>query len=88
MKFRNFRNQSLLAEASNKNLHLEHLDPTVINEKLPGIKDTAKIFAGVDVTQQPIPVLPTCHYNMGGIPAKYTGEVLTGKGSDNKETVS
>ena len=66
-------------------LHLEHLDSEVINEKLPGIKETAKIFAGVDVSREPIPVLPTCHYNMGGIPAKYTGEVLTGKGTDNKE---
>src|SRR6056300_577919 len=68
-------------------LHLEHLDSAIINEKLPGIKETAKIFAGVDVTSDPIPVLPTCHYNMGGIPAKYTGEVLTGKGSDNKDVM-
>ncbi|MBT4110197.1 MAG: succinate dehydrogenase flavoprotein subunit [Pelagibacterales bacterium] len=68
-------------------LHLEHLDSNVINERLPGIKETARIFAGVDVTHEPIPVLPTCHYNMGGIPSKYTGEVLTGKGGDNKETV-
>ena len=67
-------------------LHLEHLDSSVINERLPGIKETARIFAGVDVTSEPIPVLPTCHYNMGGIPSKHTGEVLTGKG-DNQETV-
>ncbi len=58
-------------------LHLNHLDSKVINERLPGITETAKIFAGVDVTKEPIPVIPTCHYNMGGIPAKYTGEVVT-----------
>ncbi|MBX7147178.1 MAG: succinate dehydrogenase flavoprotein subunit [Alphaproteobacteria bacterium] len=58
-------------------LHLEHLDPKVIHEKLPGIAETARIFAGVDVTKEPIPVLPTCHYNMGGIPTNYKGEVLT-----------
>ena len=58
-------------------LHLNHLDPKVINDRLPGISETAKIFAGVDVTKEPIPVIPTCHYNMGGIPAKYTGEVVT-----------
>ena len=58
-------------------LHLEHLGADVINERLPGIAETAKIFAGVDVTKQPIPVLPTVHYNMGGIPANYHGEVVT-----------
>jgi succinate dehydrogenase flavoprotein subunit len=58
-------------------LHLEHLDPAVIEERLPGISETARIFAGVDVTKEPIPVLPTCHYNMGGIPANYHGEVMT-----------
>ncbi|MCC5866959.1 MAG: succinate dehydrogenase flavoprotein subunit [Gammaproteobacteria bacterium] len=58
-------------------LHLEHLGAEVINERLPGIAETARIFAGVDVTKAPIPVLPTVHYNMGGIPAKYTGEVVT-----------
>ena len=58
-------------------LPLNHLDPKVINDRLPGISETAKIFAGVDVTKEPIPVIPTCHYNMGGIPAKYTGEVVT-----------
>lgn len=58
-------------------LHLEHLGPEVIHERLPGIAETAKIFAGVDVTKQPIPVLPTVHYNMGGIPANYHGEVVT-----------
>jgi len=58
-------------------LHLEHLGPEVIHERLPGIAETAKIFAGVDVTKQPIPVLPTVHYNMGGIPTNYHGEVVT-----------
>ncbi len=57
-------------------LHLEHLDPQVLHERLPGISETAKIFAGVDVTKQPIPVLPTVHYNMGGIPTNYHGEVI------------
>jgi len=60
-------------------LHLEHLGSEVIQERLPGIAETAKIFAGVDVTRQPIPVLPTVHYNMGGIPANYHGEVVTAK---------
>jgi succinate dehydrogenase / fumarate reductase flavoprotein subunit len=58
-------------------LHLEHLGADVIHERLPGIAETAKIFAGVDVTKQPIPVLPTVHYNMGGIPCNYHGEVVT-----------
>jgi succinate dehydrogenase / fumarate reductase flavoprotein subunit len=58
-------------------LHLEHLGTEVIEERLPGIAETARIFAGVDVTKAPIPVLPTVHYNMGGIPANYHGEVVT-----------
>jgi len=58
-------------------LHLDHLDPKILNERLPGISESAKIFAGVDVTKAPIPVLPTVHYNMGGIPTNYHGEVLT-----------
>jgi len=58
-------------------LHLEHLGPEVINERLPGIAETAKIFAGVDVSKEPIPVLPTAHYNMGGIPTNFRGEVVT-----------
>jgi succinate dehydrogenase / fumarate reductase flavoprotein subunit len=58
-------------------LHLEHLGPDVIDERLPGIAETARIFSGVDVTKEPIPVLPTVHYNMGGIPTNYHGEVLT-----------
>jgi succinate dehydrogenase / fumarate reductase flavoprotein subunit len=57
-------------------LDLTHLDPNDIHEKLPGIAETAKIFAGVDVTREPIPVLPTVHYNMGGIPTNYHGEVV------------
>jgi succinate dehydrogenase / fumarate reductase flavoprotein subunit len=58
-------------------LHLDHLNPAVLHERLPGISETAKIFAGVDVTKQPIPILPTVHYNMGGIPTNYHGEVVT-----------
>jgi succinate dehydrogenase / fumarate reductase, flavoprotein subunit len=63
-------------------LHLEHLDPKVLHERLPGISETAKIFANVDVSREPIPVLPTCHYNMGGIPTNYHGEALTRTGGD------
>ena len=63
-------------------LHLEHLDPKMLHERLPGISETAKIFAGVDVTREPIPVLPTVHYNMGGIPTNYHGEVLRPTDSD------
>lgn len=59
-------------------LHLNHLPPEVLKERLPGISETAAIFAGVDVTKEPIPVLPTVHYNMGGIPTTYHGEVRTG----------
>lgn len=58
-------------------IHLEHLGAEVIHERLPGIAESAKIFAGVDVTKEPIPVLPTVHYNMGGIPTNYHGEVVT-----------
>jgi succinate dehydrogenase / fumarate reductase, flavoprotein subunit len=58
-------------------LHLSHLDPKIIHERLPGISESARIFAGVDVTKEPIPVLPTVHYNMGGIPTNYHGEALT-----------
>ncbi|KAI9025832.1 succinate dehydrogenase flavoprotein subunit 1 [Phycomyces nitens] len=57
-------------------LQLHHLPPAVLHERLPGISETAAIFAGVDVTKEPIPVLPTVHYNMGGIPTRYTGEVI------------
>ena len=58
-------------------LHLDHLDPAVLHERLPGIADLARIFAGVDMAKEPIPVLPTAHYNMGGIPTNHHGEVLT-----------
>jgi succinate dehydrogenase / fumarate reductase flavoprotein subunit len=68
-------------------LHLEHLDPKVLHERLPGISESAKIFAGVDVTREPIPILPTVHYNMGGIPTNYHGEVLSGDPSDPEKTV-
>ena len=58
-------------------LHLDHIDPKILAERLPGISETAKIFANVDLTRQPIPVTPTVHYNMGGIPTNYHGEVVT-----------
>src|SRR5450631_1998243 len=63
-------------------LHLDHLDPKVLHERLPGIAELARIFAGVDITREPIPVLPTVHYNMGGIPTNYHGEALTKKNGD------
>jgi succinate dehydrogenase / fumarate reductase, flavoprotein subunit len=68
-------------------LHLEHLGADVIHERLPGIAETAKIFAGVDVSKQPIPVLPTVHYNMGGIPANVHGEVVTLKNGNADSVV-
>ena len=64
------------------NLHLDHLDKTVLEERLPGITEAAKTFANVDVNKQPIPVVPTVHYNMGGIPTNYKAEVLTLNGSE------
>jgi len=67
-------------------LHLDHLDPKIIHERLPGITESAKIFAGVDVTKQPIPVLPTVHYNMGGIQTNFHSEVVTLK-DGNPDTV-
>jgi succinate dehydrogenase / fumarate reductase flavoprotein subunit len=63
-------------------LHLDHLDPKILAERLPGISESARIFAGVDVTRQPIPVIPTVHYNMGGIPTNYHGEVVSPKAGD------
>lgn len=66
-------------------LHLNHLDPKILHQRLPGISETAKIFAGVDVTKDPIPVIPTVHYNMGGIPTNFKGEVLDIK--DGKTSV-
>jgi succinate dehydrogenase / fumarate reductase flavoprotein subunit len=68
-------------------LHLDHLDPKVLHERLPGITESAKIFAGVDLTREPIPVLPTVHYNMGGIPANYHGEVLNPTEADPDRVV-
>src|ERR1700738_782146 len=67
-------------------LHLEHLDPKILRERLPGISESARIFAGVDVTREPIPVLPTAHYNMGGIPANFHGEVIVKK-DGNADTI-
>ncbi|MEQ1648771.1 MAG: succinate dehydrogenase flavoprotein subunit [Hyphomicrobiaceae bacterium] len=68
-------------------LHLDHLDPKILAERLPGITESAKVFAGVDLRRQPIPVLPTVHYNMGGIPTNYHGEVLTLKGGNPDHVV-
>src|SRR3954447_9154640 len=68
-------------------LHLDHLDPKVLHERLPGISESAKIFANVDVTREPIPVLPTVHYNMGGIPTNYWGEVVAGDPRDPERVV-
>ncbi|ACJ01283.1 succinate dehydrogenase flavoprotein subunit [Rhodospirillum centenum] len=73
--------------ADHIHLHLEHLDPAIIHERLPGIAETAKIFAGVDVTKEPIPVLPTVHYNMGGIPTNYKAEVVAPHGDDPDRVV-
>ena len=69
-------------------LHLDHLDPDLLQERLPGISETAKIFAGVDVTKEPIPVVPTCHYNMGGIPTNYTTEVVAPSAHDPDSIVA
>jgi succinate dehydrogenase / fumarate reductase flavoprotein subunit len=68
-------------------LHLEHLDPEVLHQRLPGISETARIFAGVDVTRQPIPVLATAHYNMGGIPTNIHAEVLDPTADDPERIV-
>lgn len=68
-------------------LQLSHLPAEVLHERLPGISETASIFAGVDVRKQPIPVLPTVHYNMGGIPTKYSGEVITTDADGNDQVV-
>ncbi|MBJ7439224.1 MAG: succinate dehydrogenase flavoprotein subunit [Sphingopyxis sp.] len=67
-------------------LHLDHIDPAVLHERLPGITESGKVFAGVDLTRQPLPVVPTVHYNMGGIPCNYHGEVVT-LGKDGPDTV-
>jgi succinate dehydrogenase / fumarate reductase flavoprotein subunit len=63
-------------------LHLDHLDPAILHERLPGITESARIFAGVDLTREPIPVIPTVHYNMGGVATNWKGETLTKKGGD------
>ena len=68
-------------------LHLDHIDPVVLAERLPGITESGKIFAGVDLTRQPLPVVPTVHYNMGGIPTNYHGEVVTIGADGDPETV-
>jgi len=70
------------AHSDHIHLHLDHLDPKILHARLPGISESARVFAGVDVTREPIPVLPTVHYNMGGIPTNYHGEVLTKAGDD------
>jgi succinate dehydrogenase / fumarate reductase, flavoprotein subunit len=75
------------AKKDHIHLDLTHLDPDVIHKKLPGISETAKIFAGVDVTKQAIPVLPTVHYNMGGLQTNYHGEVVTLKNGDPNTVV-
>ena len=74
-------------DADHIHLHLEHLGPEVIKQRLPGIAETARIFAGVDVNKEPIPVLPTVHYNMGGIPCNYHGEVVTLKNGNADSVV-
>ncbi|MFM8499387.1 MAG: succinate dehydrogenase flavoprotein subunit [Chakrabartia sp.] len=68
-------------------LHLDHIDPKVLAERLPGITESGKIFAGVDLTRQPLPVCPTVHYNMGGIPCNYHGQVVTKRGKDDDAVV-
>ncbi|MFT5064050.1 MAG: succinate dehydrogenase / fumarate reductase flavoprotein subunit, partial [Gammaproteobacteria bacterium] len=75
------------ADSDHIHLHLHHLGADALAERLPGISETAQIFAGVDVTKEPIPVLPTVHYNMGGIPCNINGEVLTKRGDDANATV-
>lgn len=68
-------------------LHLDHIDPKVLAERLPGITESGKVFAGVDLTRQPLPVVPTVHYNMGGVPCNYHGEVMTIGADGNPETI-
>jgi succinate dehydrogenase / fumarate reductase flavoprotein subunit len=68
-------------------LHLDHLDPSMLHERLPGISESARIFSGVDVTRQPIPVLPTAHYCMGGIPSNYHGEAISASEDDPDVTI-
>jgi len=75
-------------EKDHIHLHLSHLDPKIIHERLPGITESARIFAGIDVTKEPIPVLPTVHYNMGGVPTTYMGDALTLKDGNPDAVVS
>jgi succinate dehydrogenase / fumarate reductase flavoprotein subunit len=74
-------------EGDHIHLHLDHIDPKVLAERLPGITETGKVFAGVDLTRQPLPVTPTVHYNMGGIPCNYHGEVVRLKDGDPDHVV-
>ncbi|GAA4039461.1 succinate dehydrogenase flavoprotein subunit [Parerythrobacter jejuensis] len=75
------------ADGDHIHLHLDHIDPKVLAERLPGITESGKIFAGVDLTRQPLPVTPTVHYNMGGIPCNYHGQVTSGKKDDPDHVV-
>ncbi len=75
------------AEGDHIHLNLSHLPPEALAERLPGISESAKIFAGVDVTKEPIPVIPTVHYNMGGVPTNYWGEVLNPTAKDHNAVV-
>ena len=75
------------SEKDHAYLHIDHIDPNIIEERLPGISETARIFAKVDVTKEPIPVVPTCHYNMGGTPTNHLAEVTTVKGRNKQEVV-
>lgn len=68
-------------------LHMEHLDPEIVHKRLPGISDLARIFAGVDTTKEPVPVVPTVHYNMGGIPTNYHAQVINPKQNDPEAIV-
>jgi succinate dehydrogenase (ubiquinone) flavoprotein subunit len=68
-------------------LHLEHLPAALLHERLPGISESAWVFAGVDVTKEPSPVIPTCHYNMGGVPTNYKTEVITQDANGNDKIV-
>ena len=68
-------------------LHLDHLDPRILAERLPGITESARIFAGVDLTREPVPIIPTVHYNMGGIATNYHGEAMTKRGGNPDEVV-
>jgi len=74
------------AEKDHIYLHLNHLPPETLRERLPGISETAHIFAGVDVTKEPIPVVPTVHYNMGGVPTNWKTQVIT-KGKDGEDQI-